>query len=78
MCLKLYKLRKTILLIFSSLIFLGRRRLWLLVTGSSFERQCRRQSKQSEGAPAESAGALIWTELLHIKTDLQGPHDKTS
>ena len=33
--------------------------------------QCRRQSKQSEGALAESGRALILTELLRIKTDLQ-------
>ena len=33
--------------------------------------QCRRQSKRSEGALAESGGgeALKQTELLHIKTD---------
>ena len=33
--------------------------------------QCRRQSKRSEGALAESGGALKSTEPLHIKTDLQ-------
>ena len=35
----------------------------------SIENQCRRQSKQSEGAPAENGGALKKTEVLHIKTD---------
>ena len=32
---------------------------------------CRRQSKRSERALAESGGVLKYTELLHIKTDLQ-------
>ena len=34
--------------------------------------QCRRQSKRSEGALAESGGGgLKQTKLLHIETDLQ-------
>ena len=32
--------------------------------------QCRRQSKQSEGALANSRGALKQTELFHLKTDI--------
>ena len=33
--------------------------------------QCRRQSKRSNGTLDESGGTLKYTELLHIKTDLQ-------
>ena len=32
--------------------------------------QCRRQSNQSEGASAESRGALKYTEIFHLKTDV--------
>ena len=33
--------------------------------------QCRRHSKRSEGALAESGGALKQTVVLRIKTDIQ-------
>ena len=32
--------------------------------------QCRRQSNQSEGAPAATGGALKYTKIFHIKTDI--------